>query len=130
MTINQVCGAGQRSIHLAAQAIRCGDADIVVAGGQDSMTLAPHVLRGLRNGVRMGDAPFVDTMIIDGLQDAFHGIHMGITAEEIARRHQVTRGEQDEFAATSQRKAGTALEAHRFAEEIVVLRSFVCTRYD
>jgi acetyl-CoA C-acetyltransferase len=121
MTINQVCGAGQRSIHLAAQAIRCGDADIVVAGGQDSMTLAPHVLRGLRNGVRMGDASFVDTMIIDGLQDAFHGIHMGITAEEIARRHQVTRGEQDEFAATSQRKAGAALEAHRFAEEIVPL---------
>jgi acetyl-CoA C-acetyltransferase len=119
MTINKVCGAGQKSLHLAVQAIRCGDAEIVIAGGQDSMTRAPRVLNGSRDGVRMGDIELVDTMIIDGLWDAFNQVHMGTTVEEIARTRQISRSEQDEFAAYSQRKAGVAIEAGRFLDEIV-----------
>ncbi|TIW77232.1 MAG: acetyl-CoA C-acetyltransferase, partial [Mesorhizobium sp.] len=91
MTVNKVCGAGQKSIHLAAQAIRCGDADCVIAGGQDSMTSAPHVIHGVRAGIRMGDRTVKDSMITDGLWDAFHQVHMGVTAEALAQRYQITR---------------------------------------
>lgn len=119
MTVNKVCGAGQKSIHLAAQAIRCGDAQIVVAGGQDSMSQAPHLLYGMRDGVRMGDTVVKDSMIIDGLWDSFHDVHMGETAEHLANRYQVRRDEQDRFALASQDKASSAVEAGRFAAEIV-----------
>jgi acetyl-CoA C-acetyltransferase len=119
MTVNKVCGAGQKSIHLAAQAIRCGDADIVVAGGQDSMTQAPHLIYGMRGGVRMGDYAIKDSMIVDGLMDASNQVHMGVTAEGLARRYQITRDEQDRFAQASQDKAAAATAAQRFASEIV-----------
>lgn len=119
MTVNKVCGAGQKSIHLAAQAIRCGDADIVIAGGQDSMTEAPHLLYGARRGIRIGDQEIKDSMIVDGLWDAPNQVHMGVTAEGLARRYQITRDEQDRFAMASQEKAGTAIATDRFAGEIV-----------
>ena len=119
MTVNQVCGAGQRSIHLAAQAIRCGDADIVIAGGQDSMTQAPHLLYGLRTGIRMGERTAKDSMITDGLWDAFNNVHMGVTVEGLARRYQITRVEQDAFALASQQKVKAAKDAGRFDDEIV-----------
>ncbi|CDX61195.1 Acetyl-CoA acetyltransferase [Mesorhizobium plurifarium] len=119
MTVNKVCGAGQKSIHLAAQAIRCGDADCVIAGGQDSMTSAPHVIHGARAGIRMGDRTVKDSMITDGLWDAFHQVHMGVTAETLAQRYQITREEQDRFALRSQEKADAAIRAGRFDEEIV-----------
>ncbi|RUM99481.1 acetyl-CoA C-acetyltransferase [Pseudaminobacter arsenicus] len=118
ITLNQVCGAGQRSIHLAAQAIKCGDAGLIVAGGQDSMTEAPQVIYNTRNG--QTDAPrMADTMIVDGLWDVFNDIHMGETVEQIAQRFQITRQEQDEFAAQSQAKTAKALAAGRFKDEIV-----------
>lgn len=119
MTVNKVCGAGQKSIHLAAQAIRCGDADIIIAGGQDSMSQAPHLMYGMRSGVRMGDQTVKDSMIVDGLWDAFHDVHMGVTAEHLARRYQVRREEQDVFALASQQKAAAAVASGRFADEIV-----------
>ena len=119
MTINMVCGGGQRSIHLAAQAIRAGDADLVIAGGQDSMSRAPFVLDAVRTGQRMGDAQARDMMIVDGLWDAFHDVHMGTTVESLARRYQITREEQDLFAVQSQQKALAAKEAKRFRAEIV-----------
>jgi acetyl-CoA C-acetyltransferase len=118
MTVNKVCGAGQKSIHLAAQAIRCGDADIVIAGGQDSMTEAPHLIYGMRRGVRMGDHVIKDSMIVDGLWDAPNQVHMGVTAEGLARRYQIPRDEQDRFALASQEKAGAAVVADRFADEV------------
>ncbi|MEO9337638.1 acetyl-CoA C-acetyltransferase [Mesorhizobium sp. SB112] len=121
MTVNKVCGAGQKSIHLAAQAIQCGDADIVVAGGQDSMSTAPHLLYGLRGGARMGDQTVKDSMIVDGLWDAFHDVHMGTTAEHLARRYQITRRMQDEFAAASQRKARDAVSRDSFRDEKIVV---------
>jgi acetyl-CoA C-acetyltransferase len=119
MTVNKVCGAGQKSIHLAAQAIRCGDADVVIAGGQDSMTQAPHLLYGMRAGARMGEQTVKDSMIVDGLWDAFNQVHMGVTVEGLARRYQITRDEQDRFAQASQDKAAAAIEAERFDSEIV-----------
>lgn len=119
MTVNKVCGAGQKSIHLAAQAIRCGDADCVIAGGQDSMTSAPHFISGVRGGIRMGDRTVKDSMITDGLWDAFHQVHMGVTAEALAQRYQITREEQDRFALRSQEKADAAIQAGRFDDEIV-----------
>lgn len=119
MTVNKVCGAGQKSIHLAAQAIRCGDADCVIAGGQDSMTSAPHVIHGVRGGIRMGERTVKDSMITDGLWDAFHQVHMGVTAEALAQRYQITREEQDRFALRSQEKADAAIRAGRFDDEIV-----------
>ncbi|TPK72161.1 acetyl-CoA C-acetyltransferase [Mesorhizobium sp. B2-4-15] len=119
LTVNKVCGAGQKSIHLAAQAIRCGDADCVIAGGQDSMTSAPHFISGARGGVRMGDQTAKDSMITDGLWDAFHNVHMGMTAESLAKRYQITRDEQDRFALRSQENAGAAIRAGRFNNEIV-----------
>ncbi|WP_054310646.1 acetyl-CoA C-acetyltransferase [Mesorhizobium sp. 1M-11] len=119
MTVNKVCGAGQKSIHLAAQAICCGDADCIVAGGQDSMTSAPHFISGMRGGVRMGDQTVKDSMITDGLWDAFHQVHMGVTVESLARRYQITREEQDRFALRSQEKTGAAVRYRRFDDEII-----------
>jgi acetyl-CoA C-acetyltransferase len=115
--INQLCGSGLRAVALAAQQIATGDAAIVVAGGQESMTQAPHAAQ-LRAGQKMGDLAMVDTMIKDGLWDAFHGYHMGNTAENVAQKYQLTREEQDRFAAASQRKAGEAMKAGRFKDEI------------
>jgi len=117
-SVNQVCGSGLRTVALGYQAIRNGDSDIVVAGGQESMSLAPHCIH-LRNGVRMGDGQLVDTMIKDGLWDIFNGYHMGTTAENVAVRWQITREQQDEFAARSQEKAEAAQKAGRFKDEIV-----------
>ena len=119
MTLNQVCGSGLKATHLAAQAIKAGDADIVIAGGQESMSLAPHVLAGARDGLRMMDAKLVDTMIVDGLWDVYNQYHMGMTAENVAKKSGVSRGEQDEFAAASQQKAEAAQKAGRFKDEIV-----------
>jgi acetyl-CoA C-acetyltransferase len=116
-SINQLCGSGLRAVALAAQQVATGDASIVVAGGQESMTQAPHCAN-LRAGQKMGDLAFVDTMIRDGLWDAFHGYHMGVTAENVAEKFQITRDQQDEFAFNSQRKAGDAMAAGRFADEI------------
>ena len=119
MTINKVCGSGLKATHLAAQAIRAGDSEIVVAGGQESMSLAPHVLNGARDGLRMMDNKLTDTMIVDGLWDAYNQYHMGITAENVAKKWGVTRQEQDEFAAASQQKAEAAQKSGRFKDEIV-----------
>ncbi|MGO1078203.1 acetyl-CoA C-acetyltransferase [Inquilinus sp. CA228] len=116
--INQVCGSGLRTVALGGQAIALGDARIVVAGGQESMSLSPHALH-LRSGTKMGDAKMVDTMIRDGLWDAFNGYHMGNTAENVARQWQITRDEQDRFALASQQKAGAAQREGRFKDEIV-----------
>jgi len=119
MTINMVCGSGLRATHLAAQAIKAGDSDIVVAGGQENMSLAPHVMLGSRDGFRMGDAKLIDSMIHDGLWDIFNGYHMGITAENVAKEFKISRQEQDEFAAASQQKAEAAQKAGRFKDEII-----------
>ncbi len=117
-TINQVCGSGLRSVALAAQAILAGESSIVIAGGQESMSQSAHAVH-LRNGVKMGDAPLVDTMIKDGLTDAFHNYHMGITAENVAQKFNLSRQEQDEFSAQSQQKAEAAQKSHGFKSEIV-----------
>ena len=119
MTINKVCGSGLKATHLAAQAIMCGDADIVIAGGQENMSASPHVLQGSRDGFRMGDAKLVDSMIIDGLWDAYNNYHMGTTAENVARKYEISRREQDEFAAASQQKAESAQRSGKFKAEIV-----------
>ncbi len=119
MTINKVCGSGLKTVHLAAQAIKCGDAEIVVAGGQENMSLSPHVLPKSRNGTKMGDWKMQDSMIVDGLWDAFNNIHMGVTAENIAKEYNITREAQDEFAAKSQQKAEAAINAGNFQDEIV-----------
>src|SRR5215470_851748 len=123
--VNQVCGSGLRTVALGFQAIRNGDSEIVVAGGQESMSLAPHCIH-LRNGVRMGDAQMIDTMIKDGLWDVFNGYHMGNTAENVAEKYQITREQQDEFAAWSQSKAEKAQKEGRFRDEIVPVK--VATR--
>ena len=115
--INQLCGSGLRAVALAAQQIAAGDASIIVAGGQESMSQAPHAAQ-LRAGQKMGGLELVDTMLKDGLWDAFHGYHMGTTAENVAEKYQITREQQDEFAAASQRKAGEAMQAGRFKDEI------------
>ncbi|GLQ32097.1 acetyl-CoA C-acetyltransferase [Litoribrevibacter albus] len=119
LTINKVCGSGLKAVHMAIQAIRCGDAEVVVAGGQESMSQAPHVLPNSRNGQRMGNWNMVDTMINDGLWDAFNDYHMGITAENLAEKYEISREAQDEFAAASQQKACAAIEAGKFVDEIV-----------
>ena len=118
MTVGKVCGSGMKATHLAAQAIRCGDADIVIAGGQENMSASPHVLPGSRDGFRMGDAKLIDTMIIDGLWDAYNHYHMGTTAENVAQKYGISRADQDEFAARSQQKAEAAQKAGRFKDEI------------
>jgi len=119
MTINKVCGSGLKATHLATQAIRCGDADIVIAGGQENMSAAPHVLNGSREGQRMGDWKMADSMIVDGLWDVYNQYHMGVTAENVAKKFGISRQEQDEFAAASQNKAEAAQQAGRFKDEIV-----------
>ena len=119
MTINKVCGSGLKAAMLGAQSIANGDADIVVAGGQENMSAAPHLLNGSRDGFRMGDAKMVDSMIVDGLWDVFNQYHMGVTAENIAKEQAVTREEQDEFAVKSQNKTEAAQKAGRFKDEIV-----------
>src|SRR5689334_21970105 len=116
--VNQLCGSGLRAVALGYQAILNGDSDIVVAGGQESMSMAPHCAH-LRNGVKMGDFQMVDTMIKDGLWDAFNGYHMGMTAENVAKQWQITRQQQDEFAVGSQNKAEAAMKAGKFKDEIV-----------
>ena len=119
MTINKVCGSGLKAVMLAAQAVHCGDAEIVIAGGQENMSVAPHVLLGSRDGFRMGDAKLVDSMIVDGLWDVYNQYHMGITAENVAKQYGISRGQQDEFAAVSQQQAEAAQKAGKFKDEIV-----------
>ncbi len=118
MTITQVCGSGLKAVHLGSQAIRCGEADVIIAGGQESMSLAPYVLPKARTGLRMGHASLVDSMIQDGLWDAFNDFHMGITAENLAQKYSLSREAQDAFAAASHRKAAAAINEGRFKNEI------------
>ena len=120
-TINKVCGSGLKATHLAAQAIKCGDANIIIAGGQENMSASPHAMNGSRDGFRMGDFKMVDTMIVDGLWDVYNQYHMGITAENVAKKYEVTRAEQDEFALQSQLKAEAAHKAGKFKDEILPL---------
>ncbi len=119
LTINAVCGSGLKAVMLAAQAVATGDSDIVIAGGQENMSLSPHVLNGSRDGQRMGDWKMTDTMIVDGLWDVYNQYHMGITAENVAKKYGVTREQQDAFALASQTKAMAAQDAGRFRDEIV-----------
>jgi len=119
MTINKVCGSGLKAVHLAAQAIRCGDADVIIAGGQENMSASPHVLPKSRQGVKLGDWNLVDTMMCDGLSDAFKKYAMGITAENIAEQFGIDRAEQDAFSASSQQKAEAAQKAGYFDKEII-----------
>lgn len=118
MTLNKVCGSGLKALHLAAQAIRCGDAEVIIAGGQENMSLANYVMPGARTGLRMGHSTLIDSMISDGLWDAFNDYHMGITAENLVEKYSISREEQDAFAAASQQKAAAAIEARRFVDEI------------
>jgi len=119
MTINVVCGSGLKSVMLAAQAIATGEAEVMIAGGQECMSLAPHVIMGSRDGFRMGDAKMIDSMIVDGLWDVYNKIHMGITAENVARQWSIDRAQQDAFALASQQKAAAAQDAGKFSGEIV-----------
>ncbi|HEX7749230.1 MAG TPA: acetyl-CoA C-acetyltransferase [Bordetella sp.] len=119
MTINVVCGSGLKAVMLAAQAIKCGDADIVIAGGQENMSAAPHVLLGSRDGQRMGDWKMIDSMIVDGLWDVYNQYHMGITAENVAKKYGITREMQDALALASQQKAAAAQDAGKFKDEIL-----------
>ena len=119
MTINKVCGSGLKALHLATQAIRCGDAELILAGGQENMSASPHVLPNSRNGQRMGDWKAIDTMVHDGLWDAFNNYHMGITAENLAEKYEITREQMDEFAAASQQKAAAAIRDGKFKSQIV-----------
>ena len=118
MTLNKVCGSGLKALHLAAQAIRCGDAEVIIAGGQENMSLSNYVLPGARTGLRMGHSQMIDTMISDGLWDAFNDYHMGITAENLVDKYAISREAQDAFAAASQQKAIAAIEGGRFVDEI------------
>ena len=118
MTLNKVCGSGLKAVHLAAQAIRCGDADVVIAGGMENMSQAPYVMPAARTGLRMGHGKLVDSMIQDGLWDAFNDYHMGITAENLVAKYGISREQQDAFAAASQQKAVAAIEGGRFRDEI------------
>lgn len=120
-TVGKVCGSGLKATHLAAQAIRCGDANIIIAGGQENMSASPHVLNNSRDGFRMGDAKLVDTMIVDGLWDVYNQYHMGTTAENVAKKFGISRQEQDEFALASQNKAEAAQKAGKFKDEILAL---------
>lgn len=121
MTINKVCGSGLKAVMLAAQAIACGDADIIIAGGQENMSASAHVLPNSRDGFRMGNAALIDTMINDGLWDAFNNYHMGITAENVAKKYNISREAQDAFALASQQKAIVAQDAGKFKDEIVAV---------
>ncbi|MFN5722844.1 MAG: acetyl-CoA C-acyltransferase, partial [Betaproteobacteria bacterium] len=119
LTINAVCGSGLKAVMLAAQAVAWGDSEIVIAGGQENMSASPHVLLGSRDGQRMGDWKMVDTMIVDGLWDVYNQYHMGITAENVAKAHGITRDMQDALALGSQQKAAAAQDAGKFTDEIV-----------
>ena len=119
MTINKVCGSSLKAVMLGVQAIKCGDAEIVIAGGQENMSMSPHVLNGSRNGFRMGDAKLLDSMIVDGLWDVYNNYHMGTTAENVAKKYGISREQQDEFACASQNKAEAAQKAGKFTDEIV-----------
>lgn len=119
MTINKVCGSGLKAVHLATQAIRCGDAELILAGGQENMSASPHVLPHSRTGQRMGDWKAIDTMVHDGLWDAFNDYHMGITAENLAEKYGITREEMDAFAAQSQHNAAKAIKEGKFKSQIV-----------
>lgn len=119
LSINQMCGSGLKAVHLGVQSIKSGDADIVIVGGQESMSLSPHLLPSLRNGQRMGNTQLIDSMIYDGLTDVYNQYHMGITAENIAEKYHITREEQDALALASQQKASAAQKAGRFKDEIV-----------
>jgi acetyl-CoA C-acetyltransferase len=133
MTVGKVCGSGLKATHLAAQAIRCGDAQIVIAGGQENMSASPHLLNGSRDGIRMGDGKLIDSMIVDGLWDAYNHYHMGVTAENVARKFGISRREQDEFAAASQQKAEAAQKGGKFSAEIIPIESVsgkITTRFD
>jgi acetyl-CoA C-acetyltransferase len=121
MTINKVCGSGLKAVQLAAQAIKCGDADVIIAGGQENMSASPHVLPKSRDGQRMGDWQLRDSMIVDGLWDAFNNYHMGVTAENIAKKYQFSRDDQDAFAAASQQKTEQAQNDGVFDDEIVAV---------
>ncbi|MEP6972002.1 MAG: acetyl-CoA C-acetyltransferase [Betaproteobacteria bacterium] len=121
LTINAVCGSGLKAVMLAAQAVACGDSEIVIAGGQENMSAAPHVLPNSRDGQRMGDWKLIDTMIVDGLWDVYNQYHMGMTAENVARKFGISREAQDAFALASQQKAAAAQEAGRFKDEIVTV---------
>ncbi|CUA82522.1 acetyl-CoA acetyltransferase [Gulbenkiania indica] len=118
-TLNVVCGSGLRAVHLAAQAVACGDAEIVIAGGQENMSMSPHLLMGSRDGFRMGNAQLVDSMVHDGLTDVYNQYHMGITAENVAEKYGISREEQDKLAASSQNRAEAARREGRFKDEIV-----------
>jgi acetyl-CoA C-acetyltransferase len=118
LTINKVCGSGLKAIHLAVQAIRCGDAEVIVAGGQESMSQSPYLMNGARAGLRLGHGQLTDSVIQDGLWDAFNDYHMGITAENLAEKYAISRSEQDEFALRSQQKTQAAQQAGRFVAEI------------
>lgn len=120
-TVGKVCGSGLKATHLAAQAIKCGDANIIIAGGQENMSASPHVLNNSREGFRMGDAKLVDTMIVDGLWDVYNQYHMGATAENVAKKFEISRQQQDEFALASQSKAEAAQKAGKFKDEILPL---------
>lgn len=121
LTINKVCGSGLKAVMLGAQAIACGDAEIVIAGGQENMSAAPHVMLGSRDGFRMGDAKMIDSMIVDGLWDVYNQYHMGITAENVAEKYGINRAVQDEFAVASQNKAEAAIKSGKFKDEIFPL---------
>ncbi|MGO4390625.1 acetyl-CoA C-acetyltransferase [Variovorax sp. M-6] len=121
LTINAVCGSGLKAVMLAAQAVATGDSEIVIAGGQESMSLAPHVLPNSRNGQRMGDWKLIDSMIVDGLWDVYNQYHMGITAENVAKKYDISRAAQDELALGSQTKAAAAQDAGKFKDEIVAV---------
>ena len=116
--INKVCGSGLKAVMLAVQAIKAGDADIIIAGGQENMSASPHVLQGSRDGLRMGDAKLIDTMIVDGLWDVYNNYHMGITAENVAKQYEISRADQDALALASQQKAVIAQDAGKFVDEI------------
>ncbi|ROQ64444.1 acetyl-CoA acetyltransferase, partial [Pseudomonas protegens] len=122
MTLNKVCGSGLKALHLGAQAIRCGDAEVIIAGGQENMSLSNYVLPGARTGLRMGHSQMLDSMISDGLWDAFNDYHMGITAENLVEKYGISREAQDAFAAASQQKAAAAIEAGRFVDEITPIQ--------
>lgn len=119
ITINDVCGSGLKALHLATQAIQCGEADVVIAGGQENMSRAPHVLSNGRNGVMPGDSQIIDSLVHDGLWDAFNDYHMGVTAENLAREYDISREQQDAYALASQQKARIAIDSGRFRDEIV-----------
>jgi len=121
MNVGKVCGSGLKATHLAAQAIKCGDASIIIAGGQENMSASPHVLNKSRDGFRMGDATLTDSMIVDGLWDVYNQYHMGVTAENVAKKFGISREEQDEFSVASQNKAEAAQKAGKFKDEILAL---------